>query len=136
MYVLDGLVRHQQAVLVFEVAGGAACSLDHVLQQREVIRIYSAADALECHRQTLIKFKDPIEFLRPSDFVCRYRPQKAASSAETLAFRQECFASFQFLLGAPAVFDVGSRTVPANDLPRFVDLWVVLKKLPSILAVL
>src|SRR6516164_9801271 len=114
MYVLDGLVRHQQAVLVFEVAGGVLCSLDHVLQQREIVRIYSAADALERHRQILIKFKDAIEFLRPSDFVCRYTPRKAASSAETLAFREECLASFQFLLGALAVVDVDKEPIPCR----------------------
>jgi hypothetical protein len=58
MHVLDALVRHQQPVLVFKVAGSASHPFDHVLLQPEVIRMYPTADSLERHWQMLFKFKN------------------------------------------------------------------------------
>jgi len=63
MDVLDGLVRHQQPVLVLEVIGGVPHSFYYVLHQRQVIRMYPANDPFERHRNIRVKFKDAIKLL-------------------------------------------------------------------------
>ena len=59
--VLDRLVRHLQPELIFKVAAGASCPLDHVMQQRDVFRVDSSADQLERHGHTLVKLENAIE---------------------------------------------------------------------------
>src|SRR5262249_20423872 len=149
MDVLDGLIRHQQSVLILEIAGGMSRSFDHVLQQGEVIRIYSAGDPLEGHWERLVKFKNAIELLRPCDFVCRYTPRKGSGSAQTLAFGKEGLTETQFfnqllklLLGSLelhlrplSIVDVGICPIPFEDLARFIGHGIGTKQKPSILAV-
>src|SRR5215470_4654099 len=80
----------------------------------------------------IVKFKNPAELLGPCDFVCLYTPRKAASAAETLAFRQKFLTSLQFLLGAFAVVDVGIEPIPRRYLTFRITHCAAARLYPSI----
>ena len=58
--VLDGMVGHDQPVLVLEVAGNVPRAVDHVIQQRHVLRVDSRCNQPECHLRALVKLKNAV----------------------------------------------------------------------------
>jgi hypothetical protein len=61
--ILDRVVGHVQPVFVFKVAAGTSRPVDHVIQQRDIFRMYSTTDQLKRHRHMRVKLKNAIELL-------------------------------------------------------------------------
>ena len=83
--VLDGLVRHQKAVLVLKIAGGALRPLDHMPKEGDVFRMDSTTDPFKRYEPTRFELEDAIELIRPRDLSTLDAPGKAAQASEALA---------------------------------------------------
>ena len=86
---------------------------------------------------SLLRIKSPDSkiFLGPIDSTSSRFISPAATVAQPLRFRKITFAAFQRLLGALAVLDVGTRTVPSQDAPVLIPQWIVSDQEPAIRSV-
>ena len=115
LQMLDGMARHHEPMLVFEVTFPSLCPFHHFVQHRKVLGVYSTADERERDSCAGHELEHPIHLVGPGDVAGSEVPQEIANLGETLAFHKERFTAPEPFLRSLAVFDVGVDPVPVDD---------------------
>src|SRR5882724_11025463 len=92
--ILDGTIRHQQAIFVLKILSVLG-ALDRLLYGGSIFRMNPLEDELQSRLRPAVILEDAKRFIGPDDLSSGNAPAETTGMTEALSFRQVRFALLQ-----------------------------------------
>src|SRR5437763_245067 len=122
-------------MLEIECLPAARCTVDHPLNQRDIVRMHAVEHHVDRGRGRRVVLEYSVALLGPEDFSAWDLPTKAASAAQPLRLCQIGPALPQGAFSSLLILDIEADSIPFDDISPVAAQRYAARHMPAVFAV-